>query len=227
MSAQVVQETEIKLKLSHFPTHLIPFIVAVKNIEQTYLVPSKTLETNLPPLDQYAKELGAMEIKEARIRNTDNRKYTLTFKSSGTLSRNELELPLTPEEYTLLYASKEMHLGTLFKRRHVMRGMEELLGLTLEIDEYVTDPSCSTPNAVATTTTTSTTTTTTTNSILHNLIVAEIEYDPQTFHHSDVLAKVSRLLKMNDIVDVMDVTHDSIYKNASLALLSQVDRAAV
>jgi hypothetical protein len=218
MSAQVVQETEIKLKLSHFPTHLIPFIVAVKNIEQTYLVPSKTLETNLPPLDQYAKELGAMEIKEARIRNTDNRKYTLTFKSSGTLSRNELELPLTPEEYTLLYASKEMHLGTLFKRRHVMRGMEELLGLTLEIDEYVTDASRTTPSSP---------TPSSTNSILHNLIVAEIEYDPQTIHHSDVLAKVSRLLKMNDIVDVMDVTHDSIYKNASLALLSQVDRAAV
>jgi hypothetical protein len=218
MSAQVVQETEIKLKLSHFPMHLIPFIVAVKNIEQTYLVPSKTLETNLPPLDQYAKELGAMEIKEARIRNTDNRKYTLTFKSSGTLSRNELELPLTPEEYTLLYASKEMHLGTLFKRRHVMRGMEELLGLTLEIDEYVTDASRTTPSSP---------TPSSTNSILHNLIVAEIEYDPQTIHHSDVLAKVSRLLKMNDIVDVMDVTHDSIYKNASLALLSQVDRAAV
>ena len=101
-------EIERKYLIRHLPAHLRLDSFSCRIIEQGYL--------NTTPV--------------IRIRK-DNDKYELTYKSSGLMTREEYNLPLTREAYEHL---KEKTDGLLIEKTRYLIPLES--GLTVELDVF-------------------------------------------------------------------------------------------
>lgn len=112
-----------------------------------------------------------------RLRNNNNEQFVLTLKSKGHLVREEIEFPLTKEQFLNLWPKIESNVVT--KKRYLIP-LES--ALTAELDVY--------------------------GNSLEGLTTVEVEFsseaDAEDFCPPDWFGQ--------------DVTHDSRYKNSSLAL---------
>ncbi len=112
-----------------------------------------------------------------RLRNNNDDEYFLTLKSKGHLMREEIEFPLTKEQFLNLWPKIESKV--VVKKRYLIPLDREL---TAELDIY--------------------------EEFLDGLVTVEVEFSSQleaeNFNPPSWFGK--------------DVTHDSRYKNSSLAL---------
>lgn len=112
-----------------------------------------------------------------RLRNNNNEKYFLTLKSKGHLVREEIEFPLTKEQFLNLWSKVESRV--ISKKRYLIP-LDNYL--TAELDIY--------------------------DDFLEGLTTVEVEFKSEL--------EAERFLPPNWFGE--DVTHDSRYKNSSLAL---------
>lgn len=112
-----------------------------------------------------------------RLRNNNNEEYFLTLKSKGHLVREEIEFPLTKEQFQNLWPKIESKV--IKKKRYLIPLQNNLIA---ELDIY--------------------------EDFLDSLTTVEVEFpsklEAERFKAPDWFGK--------------DVTHDSRYKNSSLAL---------
>lgn len=113
-----------------------------------------------------------------RLRNNNDEKYYLTLKSKGHLVREEIEFPLTKEQFLNLWPKIDSKV--ISKKRYLIPLEED--GLIAELDLY--------------------------EDFLEGLTTVEVEFESEL--KSEYFVAPSWFGK--------DVTHDSRYKNSSLAL---------
>lgn len=112
-----------------------------------------------------------------RLRNNNNEDYFLTLKSKGHLVREEIEFPLTQEQFSNLWSKIES--DVIVKKRYLIPIQGNL---TAELDVY--------------------------EDSLEGLTTVEVEFSSEA--EAESFSPPSWFGK--------DVTHDSRYKNSSLAL---------
>lgn len=101
-------------------------------IERKFLVDH--IPFNLEDFDTWQLEQGYVHTTPTiRIRKKDNQ-YILTLKSSGTLQRHELEMPLSKNEYESLYKKVTGH---IIKKTRYLIPLDD--GKTAELDIFEGD----------------------------------------------------------------------------------------
>lgn len=103
-------------------------------IERKYLIDKKMLPDNYADCPSNELEQAYLITEPVlRIRKKDN-EYILTYKGSGLMSREEIEMPLTQEAYNILLSKTE---GALISKTRYR--IPEKDGLTIELDIFHKD----------------------------------------------------------------------------------------
>lgn len=139
-------------------------------------------------------KLKTTEFSECRVRSTtvhdgslNHTLFTLTVKTSGDVTRTEVEELLTADEYNELLAYPQ--LGIVHKTRHSI--LYPALNSRLEYDVFLDK--------------------------LSGLYILECEYDSTVYTHEHVWNTVSEwLLQFMPADQFLDVTEDRRYKNKQL-----------
>ena len=98
-------------------------------IERKFLVGELPAEARDGSAERIRQGYLNLEPAEVRIRSRSGRSHELTVKSTGGLSRAEVNVPLTPEQFDELW---QLVQRSIEKERTVL----ELAGQTVEVDVY-------------------------------------------------------------------------------------------